>query len=107
MPPRGGVPARAPADEGRQDRFPRPGARGAGGSMSRLIAFASRTVGLFILLAAGWFAFLFASGDQLVECDYADCGTIGEFANAHTVQLLWAFLAVSLAVPGALLLRRR
>jgi len=70
--------------------------------MSRLIAFASRTVGLFILLAAGWFAFLFASGDQLVECDYADCGTIGEFANAHTVQLLWAFLAVSLAVSGAL-----
>ncbi len=68
-------------------------------------AFVFTALLVFVLLTTGSVVYLLSTGDQLVECDYADCGPAGEFANDYGVLVLAAFALVSV-LAGWLAARR-
>jgi hypothetical protein len=68
---------------------------------SRLATFVFVAIFVFVLLAAGFLFYLGWNGDQLAECEYADCGPRGEFANDYGVLFLAAFVLVSIAAGWA------
>ena len=68
---------------------------------SRLATFVLVALFVFVVLTAGFFVYLGWNGDQLAECEYADCGPRGEFANDYGVFILAAFALVSLAAGWA------
>ncbi len=48
---------------------------------ARATAFVLVALFAFFLLTLGSLAYLLTTGDELVECDYVDCGPTGEFVN--------------------------
>ncbi|MDQ3867095.1 MAG: hypothetical protein M3304_09785 [Actinomycetota bacterium] len=68
-------------------------------------AFIVAALSVFLLLTIGSLAYLLSTGDQLVECDYTDCGPAGEFANDYGALVLAGFALVSL-VAGWVAARR-
>ena len=68
---------------------------------ARIIAFLATVVFVFVLLVFLGLAYVSTTGEQFIECDYADCGTTGQFVYNHGLLFLGGFAGVALAVGWA------